>query len=224
MAFDLPCKRCKGGGQGIHRNLCLADRLVALCNAAWANLLVAVSLETCCWPSSDCSPLHEHPGPTCKSRLGSPLANSCAGSAASSIKTSGNKAANVCVDIPVSEGPDAAGQGLTACARPVPRRCHCACAGHRKAVSYVRYLSPGELVSASTDSTLRMWDVQGHRDLRTFSGHMNEKNFVGLSVDGEFTACGSETNEVRGPVMAVWHVFDSWSVSSRKAKMVECLP
>ena len=71
----------------------------------------------------------------------------------------------------------------------------------------MRYLSAGELVSASTDSTLRMWDVQAHRELRTFSGHMNEKNFVGLSVDGDFTACGSETNEVRGPAMAAWCVL-----------------
>jgi E3 ubiquitin-protein ligase RFWD2 len=32
--------------------------------------------------------------------------------------------------------------------------------GHRKAVSYVKFISPNELASASTDSTLRLWDVQ----------------------------------------------------------------
>ncbi|KAL8461497.1 hypothetical protein ACS0TY_032829 [Phlomoides rotata] len=31
--------------------------------------------------------------------------------------------------------------------------------GHRKAVSYVKFLSNNELASASTDSTLRLWDV-----------------------------------------------------------------
>lgn len=31
--------------------------------------------------------------------------------------------------------------------------------GHRKAVSYVKFLSNYELASASTDSTLRLWDV-----------------------------------------------------------------
>lgn len=31
--------------------------------------------------------------------------------------------------------------------------------GHRKAVSYVKFLSNSELASASTDSTLRLWDV-----------------------------------------------------------------
>ncbi|GJZ43300.1 E3 ubiquitin protein ligase COP1-like protein [Tanacetum coccineum] len=32
--------------------------------------------------------------------------------------------------------------------------------GHRKAVSYVKFLSNHELASASTDSTLRLWDVK----------------------------------------------------------------
>ena len=32
--------------------------------------------------------------------------------------------------------------------------------------------------------------------LRTFRGHTNEKNFVGLAVNSEYIACGSETNEV----------------------------
>ncbi len=70
-------------------------------------------------------------------------------------------------------------------------------AGHRKAVSYVRWLSDREVVSASTDSTLRLWDIHSARESRTFRGHVNEKNFVGLAADSEFIACGSETNEVR---------------------------
>ena len=69
-------------------------------------------------------------------------------------------------------------------------------AGHRKAVSYVRYLNNTELVSASTDSTLRLWDTKACTPARVFNGHNNEKNFVGLSVDADFIACGSETNEV----------------------------
>lgn len=32
--------------------------------------------------------------------------------------------------------------------------------GHRKAVSYVKFLSNYELASASTDSTLRLWNVK----------------------------------------------------------------
>ncbi|MBA0590203.1 hypothetical protein Gorai_018918, partial [Gossypium raimondii] len=50
--------------------------------------------------------------------------------------------------------------------------------------------------------------------LRTFKGHTNEKNFVGLTVNSEYIACGSETNEVyvyhkeiSKPV--TWHRFGS---------------
>ncbi|KAI3916769.1 hypothetical protein MKW98_026240 [Papaver atlanticum] len=68
--------------------------------------------------------------------------------------------------------------------------------GHRKAVSYVKFLSNNELASASTDSTLRLWDVKENVPVRTFRGHTNEKNFVGLTVNSEYIACGSETNEV----------------------------
>lgn len=32
--------------------------------------------------------------------------------------------------------------------------------------------------------------------VRTFKGHTNEKNFVGLTVNSDYIACGSETNEV----------------------------
>ena len=88
--------------------------------------------------------------------------------------------------------------------------------GHRRATSYVRFLSSGnELVSASTDSTMCVWDVRaraireaatrapgagpaaGLKPARVLEGHVNEKNFVGLSVGGgDLIACGSETNEV----------------------------
>ena len=70
--------------------------------------------------------------------------------------------------------------------------------GHKKAVSYVRWSNEQELVTASTDSTLRLWKAMGGSSVaeRVYEGHLNEKNFVGLAVDGDFLACGSETNEV----------------------------
>ncbi|KAK8926671.1 E3 ubiquitin-protein ligase COP1 [Platanthera zijinensis] len=68
--------------------------------------------------------------------------------------------------------------------------------GHRKTVSYVKFLSTNELASASTDSTIRLWDVKENTAVRTFRGHTNEKNFVGLTVSNEYIACGSETNDV----------------------------
>ena len=68
--------------------------------------------------------------------------------------------------------------------------------GHRKAVSYVRYASSTEVVSASTDGTLRVWETGAESMVKTLSGHTNEKNFVGLSVTSQFVCCGSETNDV----------------------------
>ncbi|GBM05356.1 E3 ubiquitin-protein ligase COP1 [Araneus ventricosus] len=66
--------------------------------------------------------------------------------------------------------------------------------GHKKAVSYVKFLNGKEIVSASTDSQLKLWNVNHSYSLRSFKGHLNEKNFVGLATDGDFVACGSENN------------------------------
>ncbi|KAJ7562876.1 hypothetical protein O6H91_03G087500 [Diphasiastrum complanatum] len=86
--------------------------------------------------------------------------------------------------------------------------------GHQKTVSYVKFVSSNELVSASTDSTLRLWDVQRNTPVRTMKGHRNEKNFVGLTANSEYIACGSETNEVfvyhkAMSKPAAWHRFGS---------------
>ncbi|CAG8516301.1 5190_t:CDS:10, partial [Ambispora gerdemannii] len=68
--------------------------------------------------------------------------------------------------------------------------------GHRKAVSYVKFMGSNEFVSASTDSTLRLWDTNTNSCARTFTGHINEKNFVGLTTTSDWIACGSEDNSV----------------------------
>jgi WD40 repeat protein len=89
---------------------------------------------------------------------------------------------------------------------------------HGRAVSYVRFLSQGLLVSASTDSALRLWaldratpsalaaaassSLEGGPDgsppcVRTYRGHVNERNFTGLSVSPEgYIATGSEENRL----------------------------
>ncbi|KAG8382161.1 hypothetical protein BUALT_Bualt05G0047900 [Buddleja alternifolia] len=80
----------------------------------------------------------------------------------------------------------------------------CILAGHEKAVSYAKFLDAGTLVTASTDNTLKIWDLNKtssnslSRDacISTLRGHTNEKNFVGLSVGDGYITCGSETNEV----------------------------
>jgi E3 ubiquitin-protein ligase RFWD2 len=39
-----------------------------------------------------------------------------------------------------------------------------------------------------------LWDRETAECKRTFRGHLNEKNFVGLSVNNGWISCGSETN------------------------------
>lgn len=64
----------------------------------------------------------------------------------------------------------------------------CVLAGHEKTVSYVKFLDSGTLVTASTDNTLKLWDLKKttHTGASTsacsltFSGHTNEK--VGICI------------------------------------------
>ncbi|GAY47839.1 hypothetical protein CUMW_107360 [Citrus unshiu] len=78
----------------------------------------------------------------------------------------------------------------------------CTLIGHNKTVSYVKFVDATTLVSASTDNTLKLWDLSMctsrviDTPLHSFTGHTNVKNFVGLSVWDGYVATGSETNEV----------------------------
>ena len=42
--------------------------------------------------------------------------------------------------------------------------------GHRKAVSYVKFLNSTDIVSASTDSQLKLWNVNQKNCIRSFTG------------------------------------------------------
>ncbi|KAH7657635.1 Vesicle coat complex COPII subunit SEC13 protein [Dioscorea alata] len=78
----------------------------------------------------------------------------------------------------------------------------CTLVGHSKTVSYVKFVDSSTLVSASTDNSLKLWDLSGNvsrvhdTPLQTFTGHTNIKNFVGLSIYDGYIATGSETNEI----------------------------
>ena len=102
--------------------------------------------------------------------------------------------------------------------------------GHKKAVSYVQFMGGDKLVTASIDSTVKLWDLpasagRGEQPrLRCcFKDHTNEKIFVGLAVreDG-YILCGSETNEVHCyysglPVPILKHDFaDSTACAGRR--------
>ncbi|KAL2523572.1 SPA1-related 3 [Abeliophyllum distichum] len=78
----------------------------------------------------------------------------------------------------------------------------CTLVGHNKTVSYIKFIDSTTIVSASTDNTLKLWDLSMCTSrvldcpLQSFTGHLNVKNFVGLSVSDGYIATGSETNEV----------------------------
>lgn len=76
----------------------------------------------------------------------------------------------------------------------------CVFRGHQKAVSYVKFLSATELVSAGTDGQLKLWDISANSSSvcrRSYIGHINDKNFVGLScASNGYIACGSEDNSL----------------------------
>ncbi|OTF80223.1 will die slowly-like protein, partial [Euroglyphus maynei] len=68
--------------------------------------------------------------------------------------------------------------------------------GHNKAVSYVKFLNEKEIVSASTDSQIKLWTTEHSNCIRSYRGHLNDKNFVGLTTNDDFLACGSENNSL----------------------------
>ena len=65
---------------------------------------------------------------------------------------------------------------------------------HEKAVSYVAN-SDEHIISASIDSTLRCWSEDG-KCVRRYAGHINCRNFTGLSCTRNVIAVGSEDNRV----------------------------
>ncbi|KAJ8764879.1 hypothetical protein K2173_010344 [Erythroxylum novogranatense] len=99
----------------------------------------------------------------------------------------------------------------------------CVLPGHNKTVSYVKFVGSDTLVTASTDNSLKLWNLNKTHSSGlstndacslTLSGHTNDKNFVGLSVSDGYIACGSETNEVYAyyrslPIPITSHKFGS---------------
>jgi E3 ubiquitin-protein ligase RFWD2 len=70
--------------------------------------------------------------------------------------------------------------------------------GHRKTVTYIKFLDNVTLVSASIDGCLKLWDSDNSNVIRSYKGHVNSRSFIGLSVwrNGGLLGCGSENNKV----------------------------
>lgn len=72
-------------------------------------------------------------------------------------------------------------------------------AGLGKTVAYVRFISRTELVASTVNSSLSLWSWEPMERHRTFTGHVNVRNFVGMETSGDYIACGSETSQVCPP-------------------------
>uniref|UniRef100_A0A8C7UR10 COP1 E3 ubiquitin ligase n=1 Tax=Oncorhynchus mykiss TaxID=8022 RepID=A0A8C7UR10_ONCMY len=51
-------------------------------------------------------------------------------------------------------------------------------------------------IKLRSEIQLKLWNVNKPHCLRSFKGHINEKNFVGLASNGDYVACGSENNSL----------------------------
>jgi WD40 repeat protein len=74
--------------------------------------------------------------------------------------------------------------------------------GHEELVSSVSFSPDGtQIVSASDDNTVRIWDVATGTQLRVLEGHKSRVDSVSFSPDGTQIVSGSWDNTVR-----VWDV------------------
>jgi len=73
----------------------------------------------------------------------------------------------------------------------------CTLVGHNKTVSYIKFVDTVNLVSASTDNTLKLWDLSAcasrviDTPIQSFTGHVNVKVHLFTKVICVFTVMSS---------------------------------
>ncbi|MEH1951676.1 MAG: AAA-like domain-containing protein [Nostoc sp.] len=70
--------------------------------------------------------------------------------------------------------------------------------GHAKGVNSVSFSPNGKiLASASSDNTVRLWDIATGKEIKTLTGHTKGVNSVSFSPNGKILASASSDNTVR---------------------------
>lgn len=80
---------------------------------------------------------------------------------------------------------------------------------HNKSVNYMKLLSNGGLISASSDMTLAVWNFSTHSILSTFRGHTAQVNSFDVLNNGLVASAGDDKN------IFVWNYTNGGLVNSK---------
>lgn len=94
--------------------------------------------------------------------------------------------------------------------KPVELKLAASLTGHEHVVKSLSYHGSGDwLASASGDGSIRLWDVQKHREIGLFSGHEYSVNAVAIASDGLRLASGGADGTAR-----IWLLRDRTEIAS----------
>ena len=92
----------------------------------------------------------------------------------------------------------------------IPRANVSAASGHSDIVSSVAFSPDGRFaLSGSDDKTLRLWETNTGREIRSFIGHWRPVTCIAFSPDGKFALSGSDDKTIR-----LWDVETGRSIRS----------